>query len=310
MKRPLRSVLIGDVDFYPSELVFGVNQALTLAGHWHSTVNIRQDIGTIARRVAQMSPDVIFGHMLLWPPGGGRLGAPVEALLDLCADWRRRGARVLLHDGDARPGTRRPEDISDAVDLALCNHTADRSAWKIPQLRWPYFAFHQRAIADLVPALACDLAFAGRMADGPMYGARTRLVEELQRRLGPRMRRYPSAEMSHTLFQTPALAASAGAVLGYGRPDLPGWTDVRVFQYPGAGGVLLHDDAEEFLVPGRHYISYVADSAASILEALDRIRAYPHRVAELRRRAFAHVQAEHSATVRVRAALAAVDLEL
>ena len=126
MTRPLRSLTIGDSDGYNSEFIIGVQMAMSRAGHWHSTLSIRNDISTIAKRVADVHPDVLYGHMLMWPPRGP--GAQAPDLLELCADWRARGTKVLIHDGDAGTKTRFPVDISPAVDLALCNHTADRSA--------------------------------------------------------------------------------------------------------------------------------------------------------------------------------------
>lgn len=303
--RPLRSVLIGDVDFYASEFAFGVNQALTRAGHFHTTINIRQDIGTIQKRVSEMHPDVIWGHMLLWAPGENK----TVDLLCLCEYWRKQGAVVLIHDGDARSDTRFPTDISPAVDLALCNHTTDRSPWKIPQLHWPYFAFDQEKLATQVPEFTCSLAFAGRLDTGPLYGARTQLVMGLKAVLGEKMKIFPNDSISHSLFRTPELAMSATAVLGFGRPERNGWLDVRVFQYPGAGGVLLHDDVGGMLEPWRHYVKYQSGSVGSILEELDKI-CHTVNIDDLRLRAFNYVQEKHSATARVRDALRVVGLIL
>jgi hypothetical protein len=306
--RPLRSVLIGDVDYYPSEYAFGVNQAMTRAGHWHTTVNIRADLETIERRVVQMRPDVIWGHMLLWAPGPNKT---VELLCRL-EDWRRAwGAKVLVHDGDARTDTRFPTDISPAVDLALCNHTADRSAWGIPQLHWPYFAFDQARLAEPVEEYRCDLAFAGRLDTGPLYLKRTELVLQLKHKLGDQMKIFHGQE-PHTLYRTPELAASAGAVLGFGRPERNGWLDVRVFQYPGAGAVLLHDDVGGFLDDGAHYMRYKSGDVLAVLNCLDWLKGVrmQHGENPIRQHAFEYVQAKHSATVRVRQALAAVGLTL
>lgn len=306
MTHPLRSVLIGDVDYYPSEYAFGVNQAMTRAGHWHSTVNIRWDLGVIAKRVKEMDPDVIWGHMLLWAPGENK----TYDLLTLCRDWRaKRGTKVLLHDGDARDDTRFPYQIDNAVDLALCNHKADRSVWGIPQLHWPYFAFDQASPAEPVDEYRCDLAFAGRLDTGPLYQKRTELVLQLKDKLGDRMKVFYGQE-PHTLYRTPELAASAQAVLGFGRPERNGWLDVRVFQYPGAGGVLLHDDVGGLLEPWVHYAPVgpvmMPDTVLWTLDQLER-----HQSAQLiREEGFKYVQAHHSATARVRQALAAVGLTL
>lgn len=299
--RPLRSLLIGDVDFYPSEYIFGVAQGMALLGHWHNTVNIRADLGVIKRRLDQVCPDVIWGHMLLWAPGGQERTGD---LLELCASWRRRGAKIIMHDGDARTEARFPANVSWAVDLALCNHTSSREVWGIQTLRWPYFAFAQRDIAAPREDLVCDLLFAGRRGGG-IYTARTAFLEALAARLGSGLRSFPTPEVPHTLMLTPEMAASAAAILGYGRPEQNGWLDVRIFQYPGAGGVLLHDDAAEVLEPYKHYIPYKGQDLESALEALGRAKTEGEKI---RQAGFVFVQREHSSVPRVRQALLAVGI--
>lgn len=298
---PLRSLLIGDTDHYPSEFIFGVAQGMTRLGHWHSSISIRNDFGTIVKRVREVQPEVIWGHMLLWSPRGE---PHTIGLLGLCQEARRKGARVLIHDGDARVETRWPHDISHAVDLALCNHTADRSAWKIPQLRWPYFAFNQDVIAASNQDLVCDLVFAGRLSGG-LYQERTDWITGLSAKLGDRFKVIgPGAP--HTLFRTPELASSAAAVLGYGRPEAPGWTDVRVFQYPGAGAVLLHDDVQGYLTPMEHYIPIPRCAPAEVI--VEALALAKETGPMIRSQAFAHVQNKHSSVSRVRQALREVGL--
>lgn len=306
MTRPLRSLLIGDISYYPSEFCFGISQGMTLLNHWHTAVDIRHPIDVIARRLSIVQPLVVFGHMLLWPPDGP---AKAAALLELLADARRRwGTRVLIHDGDARTETRWPHDVSAAVDLALCNHTADRSAWNIPQLRWPYGAFTQREMAAPVPEFRCRLAFAGRLGGG-IYQERTALIERCRDWLGDDFKVFPGQAGPHTLFRTPELAASAGAVLGFGRPESPGWVDVRTFMYPGAGGILLSDDVGGFLEPWAHYVPYRSHSSESVAESLTEIdRRGPEWRQRLRREAFGYVQSKHSAIARVQQALSVVGL--
>lgn len=300
MTRPLRSLLIGDVDYYPSEYIFGVAQGMTLLGHWHTSINLRAGIDTIAGRIRLVRPDVLWGHMLLWPP------APTSAvaLLDLCEHARKSyGTKVLIHDGDARPETRWPHDISSAVDLALCNHTAPRAAWNIPTLRWPYGAFVQAEPAQRQLDLACDLFFAGRLGEG-IYRERSMFVETLRRHLGPAFRAVTSGG-EHTLFRTPEVSASANAILGWGRPEASGWIDVRVFQYPGAGGVLLHDDAGGYLEPDVHYLSVQRGDVDSVLAAIEVAKGYGP---DIRDAAFTYVQGHHTWTHRVLQALEAVDV--
>jgi spore maturation protein CgeB len=111
-------------------------------------------------------------------------------------------------------------------------------------------------------------------------------------------------------MQAADVAASATAVLGLGRPEVPGWVDTRVFQYPGAGGVLLHDDAAEFLEPGLHFIQFErgADAYATALRVLGAYELVERGAEELRRRAFEHVQRHHTWRHRVEVALSHVRL--
>jgi hypothetical protein len=98
------------------------------------------------------------------------------------------------------------------------------------------------------------------------------------------------------------VAPSATAILGFARPEIPGWIDTRVFQYPGAGGCLIHDDAGEFLVPGVHYLQFDrTDPIASVLAAARKAQTLP----DLRLSAFNHIQKNHTWLQRCEAALAA-----
>ena len=300
---PLRSLLIGDVSHYPSEFIFGVGQGMTLLGHFHSTVDIRTGPATIWQRVEQVQPNVIWGHMLLWSPLGD-----TDTLLNICEQAKRRwDTRVIIHDGDARAQTRYPVDVRYAVDLALCNHTASRAEWGVKQLRWPYGAFVQSGIAKYSKDFGCELVFAGRLGDSAMYHDRTQTLLALHERLGARFRMFPTDDIKHTLMRTPEIAASADAVLGWGRPESPGWTDVRVFQYPGAGGILLHDDASEWLDPWREYVPIATrGNVGAIMAALDFARGNFGHLA--RSGILARIQRDHSMLVRVRQALAEADL--
>jgi hypothetical protein len=300
----LRSVMIGDVDWYPSEFIYGVNQGMTILGHTHVSVNIRHPIGMINQCLERMRPDVIWVHMLLWAPAGA---PPVVDLLALCEQWRKRGTRVLIHDGDHngyKKEAKFPNDISHAVDLTLCNHVYQHTHWNIPSLRWPYGAFWQSAPATPMSDWACQLFFAGR-GGGNIYEERSAMLEALKHRLGDAFRVYISPPSPGTIYLTPGIATAAGAVLGYGRPLDPGWADVRVFQYPGAGGILIHDDADEFLTPYEHYLPYKSGDVDSILEALDEVPKYGPMIRE---QAFKYVQTHHSWVKRVQDALGKVGL--
>jgi hypothetical protein len=298
----MRSLMLGDCDHYASPYMRGVAQAMKLLGHDHAEVSVRQSPRTIEERIKLWRPDLLWTHMLLWPPAGSPAVSDLVAIVEAAA---ARGARVVIHDGDAKQKTRYPHNISTWCSLALVNHGYDRTAWGVPTLRWPYFAPVQESMAEPVEEMRCELFFAGT-AGGGIYAARTALVEAIRAR-GVKVR--TPAPGFNTIDRTAEIAASSDAVLGFGRPDVPAWVDTRCFQYPGAGGILLHDDVQGYLEPWQHFVPYASGDADSIVDALERLRALKDegRMA-LRRRAFRFVQEHHSSVARVRQVLARPEL--
>ena len=234
---------------------------------------------------------------------------PIEILFedaDLLATWRDRGSRVLLHDGDPRVANRFPHDLSRSVDLALCNHSCPRGDWKVRTVRWLYAAMAQREMGEPREDLLCHLLFAGivRTDDSGLYSGRSEVLGLLREILGPKLTIRTGGPNDR--MQAADVAASARAVLGFGRPDVPGWVDTRIFQYPGAGGLLLHDDAGGFLEPGSHFVSYQrgSDAMATAKNIVAASWLVEQDLPEMRARAFAHVQAHHTWRHRVEEALA------
>lgn len=282
----------------------GVAQAMGLLGHWHRSVSIFDDKESIAKQIAEMCPDVIWTHMVLWPPAGATAASDLATIL---ATWRRRGSAVYLHDGDPRTKTL-PEgvDVASSFSIALVNRAVGaESHWTIPALKWPYAAMIQKEIGPSRDEWACDLLFAGHLRDdgAGLYGDRTRLVLALSQQLGPRMRIVsPGGGDTNNRMLVADVAPSANAVLGFARPDVPGWIDTRVFQYPGSGGILIHDDAGDFLEPGVHYLKFDrSDPIDSILAEVERARSE----SGMRERAFRHIQQNHTWVQRVETALVA-----
>lgn len=299
-RRPLRSVMVCNPR-YLSAYVLGVAQAMGLLGHWHRQVSVFEDADGVERQVAEMAPDVVWTHTTLWPPPGA---LDVGTLAEILARWKRRGAAVYLHDGDPRPAREVDVDVASVYSVALVNRSLERGVgWTIPAICWPYAAMVQREAGESRTEWAYDLVFAGHLRSDDLYGPRTALVHALQQRLGARMRVVsPGGGDSNNRMLVADVAPSAGAVLGFGRPEVPGWVDTRVFQYPGAGGVLVHDDAGDFLTPDQHYLQVARGDVDAVLAAVERARSEGPAI---RQRAFRHVQENHTWLNRVEVALAA-----
>ena len=301
-KRPLRSVWLGNPR-YLSAYGLGVAQAMSILGHWHRQVSIWDDAGDVERQIAEMQPDVIWTHMALWPPAGALSS---EQIAEILGRWKRRGTAVYLHDGDPKTERATTVDVGSTFSIALVNRAIiDATAWGIAALRWPYAAMVQRQIAEPRTEWSCDLLFAGILRlDEAHYGERTALVHRLHQHYGPRMRIVTAhGGDTNNRMLVADVATSAGAVLGLSRPEVEGWIDTRVFQYPGAGGVLVHDDVGDFLVPDVHYLKFDRTNALdSIIRCVERARI---EGIPIRERAFAHVQNNHTWVNRCEEALAA-----
>lgn len=287
-KRPLRSVFLGDLH-YRSYYRAGVSQGMNLLGAWHQDMSLHDSPATIDKQMREMRPDLVWTHMLMWPPRD--CPHSTYDLLQLARQWRQRGAKVLIHDGDPREKTRFPHDVSLSVDLALLNHQRPVPEWLVPTLYWPYAAMTQAQIADPVDEYRCSLLFTGRLRDGELYGARSECVKKLLEIGGLSMKHFPGPDGINNRMQTADMAASATAVLGFGRPEREGWIDTRVFQYPGAGGVLIHDDVGGMLTPDVHYVPCKHYDVDSILKALETAKRGGDAI---RQAAFEHVQKNHT----------------
>lgn len=287
--------MLGDVNHYASPYMRGIAQAMKLLGHLHTEVSIRSPARVIDQRLRLWKPDIIWTHMLLWPPVGA---PPVNDLVGIVAAAALRGAKVVIHDGDAKQATRYPHDLAKWCSLALVNHGYDRSAWNVPILHWPYFAMAQDKIAPPVDKYRCELFFAGTVGKDLVYAKRTALLEAVRAK-GVNLQMPAAGE--NTLDRTSEVAASAGAVLGFGRPSVPGWVDTRVFAYPGAGGILLHDDVQGYLEPWEHFVPYQSGDAESVVEALRALRLLTESERQaIRERGFNLVQERHSSVARAR----------
>ena len=308
-RRPLRSVMLANPR-YMSAYVLGVAQAMGLRGDWHRQVSLFDDAASIDRQIAEMAPDVIWTHMAAWPPPGATTAEDVASIL---GRWKRRGAVVFFHDGDPRDRTI-TVDMPASFSMALLNRAVPPGPfWGIPWKRWPYAAMVQREMAAPGP-VTHDLLFAGALrrdkeGEPGLYGERTELVWELHRRLWPRMAiTSPGGGDINNRMHVADIVGTTHAVLGYGRPEINGWVDTRVFQWPGAGGLLIHDDDGGFLSPGEHYLRFESGptldaTVESVLRALHQAKDADAACA-IRRRAFTHVQQHHTWVNRVDDALA------
>ena len=295
-----RSVFLGHTA-YESLYRHGVAEACGHLGIEHREINLLTTMEQVEQEVADAKPDLIWGHMLFWAPHNSRGAIDPRVVQALCEKWKKAGIRVVLHDGDPRLRTRFPHSIRTGVDLVLANHMLGRAEWETPVMHWPFACPTYEEMAAPTPEFEGDIIFTGTLraeADGGLYDERTACLLAL-RECGV-LRVLPEPGQPNTMCRSAEVAASADAIIGFGRPEIPGWIDTRVFQVAGAGGVLLHDDVGSLLVPHEHYVPVERYDVESILEGMHEARREGPR---LRKAAFEHMQAHHTWTHRVRKVL-------
>lgn len=298
-----RSVFLGHTA-YESLYRYGVAEACVHLDVEHAEINLLSTLEQVDTEVREARPDLIWGHMLFWAPHNSVGALDPRDILALCAAWKRDfGCRIVLHDGDPRLATRFPHDISSGVDLVLANHRLSRDEWRVPQLYWPFGCPTYKEMVEPCDEFRGNLVFTGTLRDDDdsgLYDARTACLRELQTR--GVLRVLPEPGEPNTMPRSAEVAASASAIIGFGRPEIAGWIDTRVFQVAGAGGVLLHDDVgfdlfgRRTLVPWLEYIPTKRYDVDSILWALDHAHL---RGPAIREHAFLAMQAQHTWTHRV-----------
>lgn len=259
--RQWRVVALGDWNGYLSHFLLGVQEGAVRCGAWFRGIQlVGQDVSAMEQQLDFVKPHLILAHMIF-----NKNQIPMEQVHALLQRTKKKhGTTIAYHAGDARVIPRYPHPINHIVDLALVNHLMLKEfgdIWKVPCYHWPYPCLYQKDIGPLDKRYVCDLAFTGALAEAEHihHGPRSAFLERLAR-AGLKASIFPNEWSGNTRMQTAELSASAKGVLGVQMgTDLPGYQDVRPFQYIGAGAVYFHDNAEQmrlFFEPYKHYVEY------------------------------------------------------
>jgi len=302
-KRPIRLACLGDWSNYFSYFLYGSLEGAILNQCWFRPIDIRSPVKVIVRNILEFRPDILLAHMLF--SEGVR---PIPETLDYLATVRKKvGTRVFYHLGDARTVPRYAGDISMAVDGCLVNQTnltPFEEIWKVPCYHWPYAAFKQARIAGKVKEFEHPLIFTGRLSDKGIHRNRTIFIRELQRLMPVKV--YPDEKYPDTKLLTAEIAASATAILGVcAGYDIPGYADVRPYQYPGAGGVLFQRyylGLEEIFLDGKHMIFFYDDDPSNFEELYNKwvFGEFSSLLSSIRQEAFSFLQRYHTYANRIK----------
>jgi len=260
--KQLRIVGLGDYADYYSYFLYGIMEGSLLTGHIFRPVRLMDTtLSLIERQVDFMKPDIILCHCIFNKHfRGSDFGR--EEIFNLLKKFKERyGTYIFYHMGDGRVDPRFPYPINDIVDAGLVNNNLIdhfQSKWKIPCFNWPYACLHQLEIADKEERFNHDLVFTGGLgAETDHYhGERSKFIKDLNIEI----KVYPDEELGNSRFFTSQISSSAKSILGFQMADnVPGYLDVRPYQYIGAGALYFHNESENMrkvFTPKVHYVEF------------------------------------------------------
>lgn len=305
MATQLRIACLGDYDNYYSYFNYGVMEGAIRNGAWFRPISFfSNSISDIEKQINWFKPHILFCHMIFNKRPHKR-----EDVFEMLYKLKKSGVFIVYHAGDARHTPRYTENISDFIDIGIINHLFIEkysSYWKVPCYRWPYMCLYQDCIVDPVDLYKCDIAFTGGISNDPLsvhYG-RTKFIQELKD-IKLDVAIFPNEKIGNTRFQTAELSASARAILGMQMVnDLPGYIDVRPFQYIGAGGLYFHDYSDsikEYFEPKVHYLEYDKEDLVSFFSLFGYyVFKKPQEGRKIREAGFRYCQRFHSTKERVK----------
>lgn len=301
--KQLRICGLGDYSNYYSYFLYGIMEGAIRNGAWFRPISLRgQTIPQIESQINFFRPHIILCHMIFNKERQ-------EGLRELFKRIKKRwGTVVFYHMGDAREEPRYCGDISEYVDYGLINHQMNKEFelhWKIPTFHFPYFCFYQKEIVDRNKKIKGDVIFTGKKAREPehVHYKRTMFIEELQKKLKGGLVTYPNLEIKNTRFLTAELSASAKVVLGYQmRKQIPGYVDVRPFQYIGAGALFFHDRSKQidlFFERGEHFVDFKRGSVDDFISKYKYYCRNKKEANKIREKGFIYCQNYHSTKERM-----------
>ena len=303
----LRIATLGDFSGYYSAFLYGTMEGTIANGAWFRPIDLfKSDIPSIESQINFFKPHILFCHCIFNEKG------PVnrDALFEMLRKVKKSGVVILYHQGDARTTPRFSGNVSEFISGALVNHSMLNEfsdIWKIPCIQWPYGCFIQESLPDFKNSeLICDVAFTGALSDisGHVHYERSQFINDLKQGTNLKIKTFPNEFIGNTRFFTPELCASAFVQLGVQMAlHIPGYLDVRPFQYIGAGGLYFHDSDLGCFTPGTHYIQYEKGSVESFVKQFNYYKDHPEQAKTIRIKGWGYAQIYHSTQVRMREAI-------
>jgi hypothetical protein len=305
-----RIVGLGNWHDYYSYFLYGIMEGTILNGHLFRPVPLfGQTLNQVFEQILWFKPQLVICHMIF-----NKQPHDQTNVLKMLRKIRAHGIKVAYHAGDARSTPRYEANISPFVDFALCNHDLMKKyseIWGVPCYYWPYACLNQNGFIDPTDEFRCKVAFAGSLEEGSKHHQpRAQFVKSLKQVID--IKTFPTPESGNTRFQTATLSQSAECILGFQMGlDIPGYLDVRPFQYIGAGALYFHDNhpnMNKVFIPGVHYVSFERDNVNDFVRKyIHYVENFPEQGMAIKKTGFDYCQKYHSYKERMAAVISLIE---
>jgi len=301
----MKAVILGNTNLNYSWFVKTYRQGLQKNGVEVHQIDYKSTpLMTIKQKLMSLKADMVFTHLTFHAHIN-----PTAAVLQMYRDVHKKVGTIFCHTcNDARTQDRYMGSVEGAYQVAFVGTyplaTNCQAAWKIPVHYMPYSSLCYDSMAKPDPALAFQSpVFTGSPGAHRTGWAdnRAKFIMDLQRIMTISIFKTQSA--GDLRSKSHVLSASARCILGlcvgY---EIPGYIDVRPFQYLGSGACMImrtypntdwilpedlyysidgYDMSDAYLVKGFHEEILKTDTTA------------------MRKNAFQYIQEQHSCKVRM-----------
>lgn len=264
----------------------------------------------IKKQIIDYKPDAVFTHLSFH-----KNIHPTDKVLEFFKDIKNKIDVKIVHTcNDARINDRYMGDLRGSIDLALVGSypmvTNCTEAFKIPVGFCPYSTITYDKMADFAPDLAFkELVFTGSPGAHRTGWADNRagFIEALQKIMPLKI--FKTQSGNDLRSRTHQLSVSAkgilGACVGY---EIPGYMDVRPFQYLGTGAFMImrkFNDMDNY-IPDDLYVPFDSyDNPQYIKELWNEWKSKD--TTKMRQDAFEFVQFRHSSKKRLKKVIETID---
>lgn len=307
-----KAIILGNTNLGYSWFVLTFTQGLILNGVEVKLIDYKSTpLNTIRNQILEYKPDMVFTHLSFHSHIHS-----TDTVLQFFKDIKNKIDVKIIHScNDARTHDRYMGDLRGVFDLALVGSYPLRRncevAFKVPVQFCPYSTLTYEKMAEFDP----DLAFKQPIFTGSPNAHRTgwadnraAFIESLQKVMNIKIIKTQSTDDLRR--KTPQLSVSARCILGlcvgY---EIPGYIDVRPFQYLGTGAFMIMRKFNEMddIIPDYLYVPFYSYDNPNVVKEL--WNEWKNKdTSKIRKEAFEYIQFKHSSKKRISQVLRDVNI--